>query len=155
HRAKYDSLSDGVAAVDPTGYVTAIGPGQGAVMIRYLGQAIVSLVVAPYRDQVDLADFKPLNFIDELAMTRWQRLGLQPSPVCSDEQFIRRAYLDSIGTLPKPDRVEAFVKSTDPKKREALVDELLGLTGDPARDLFVNEWSAYWALKWGDLLLTN
>jgi len=47
------------------------------------------------------------------------------------------------------------VASDDPHKREALIDELLGLTGDPQRDIYVNEWSAYWTLKWGDLLLNN
>jgi hypothetical protein len=155
HRVKYDSLSDGIAKVDPSGYVTATGSGQAGVMIRYLGQAIVSLVVVPYRESVDLAGFRPASELDQLVMARWKRLGLKPSPLCSDEQFIRRAYLDAIGTLPTPERVEKFAASKEPKKRETLVDELLGLTGDPSRDVFVNEWSAYWALKWGDLLLNN
>ena len=44
---------------------------------------------------------------------------------------------------------------TNPKKRDKLVDELLGLTGDPDRDIYSGEWSAYWALKWGDLLRNN
>ncbi|HUY88171.1 MAG TPA: DUF1553 domain-containing protein [Pirellulales bacterium] len=155
HRAKFDSLGDGVAKVDPTGYVTAVGHGQAAVMIRYQGQAIVSHVVSPYHDSVDLAGFQPLNVVDEKVMARWQRLGLTPAGLCSDEQFIRRAYLDAIGTLPRPERIASFVASTDANKRTALVDELLGLTGDPQRDLFVNEWSAYWALKWGDLIRNN
>jgi hypothetical protein len=72
--------------------------------------------------------------------------------VCSDREFIRRAYLDGIGTLPTPVEVEAFVAAENPGKREALVDELLGLTGDPERDRFVDQWSAYWTLKLGDLL---
>jgi len=155
HRAKYDSLIDGVAKVDSSGYVTAVGSGQGAVMVRYQGYAIVSLVVVPYHDHVDLADFEPLNEIDQRVMNRWRQLGLKPSGPCSDEQFIRRASLDAIGTLPTIERIHAFVDSPDPRKRDALVDELLGLTGDPQRDLFVNQWSAYWALKWGDLLLNN
>ncbi|HWB00797.1 MAG TPA: DUF1549 and DUF1553 domain-containing protein [Pirellulales bacterium] len=155
HRVKYDSLLDGVVQVDATGYMTVVGAGQGAVMIRYLGQADVSLVVTPFRDRVDLSAWKPANLIDELVADRWQRLGLKPAGLCSDEQFMRRAYLDAIGTLPAPEAIETFVKSRDPNKRTALVDELLGLTGDPARDRFVNEWVAFWSLKWGDLLLNN
>lgn len=155
HRAKFDSLGDGVAKVDESGYVTAVGKGQAAVMIRYQGQAIVSLVVSPFHDSVDLAAFQPINVVDEKVMGRWQRLGLKPAGLCSDEQFIRRAFLDAIGTLPRSERIASFVASADPNKRTALVDELLGLTGDPNRDAFVNEWSAYWALKWGDLVRNN
>ena len=155
HRAKYDSLMDSIVEVDSTGYATAVESGQSAVMIRYLGQAIVSLAVVPYQEQADLAGFQPLNMIDKFVMERWRRLGLKPADLATDEQFIRRAYLDAIGTLPQPERIDAFVRSRDPQKRLALVDELLGLTGDPRRDVFTNEWSAYWSLKWGDLLLAN
>ena len=153
--AQFDSMSDAVASVDATGYVTAEGAGQVPVMVRYQGQAKISMVVVPFADKVDLAGFEPQNFIDELVMQRWQRLGLEPSPVCSDEEFIRRVFIDTVGTLPPPERVEAFMADNRTDKRAQLVDELLGLTGDPARDVWNNEFSAYWALKWGDLLRNN
>ena len=38
--------------------------------------------------------------IDDLAFARWKQLGIEPSKSCSDEVFLRRAYLDVIGTLP-------------------------------------------------------
>jgi hypothetical protein len=158
HRARYDSMSDAVAAVSPTGYVEAAGSGQTAIMVRYEGQAKISMAIVPFVGRISnpsYTAFKPHNFIDEHVLRRWQLLGLAPSPPASDEVFIRRAFLDSIGTLPPPERVKAFLASSDPKKREALVDELLGLTGDPRRDLYTNEWSAYWALKWADLLRVN
>ncbi len=167
HRARYDSMSDAVAAVSSTGYVQAAGSGQTAVMVRYEGQAKISMAIVPFvvgrisnpsesgRVENPSYTFKPRNFIDEQVLRRWQLLGLPPSPPAGDEVFIRRAFLDSIGTLPPPERVKAFLASTDPQKREALVDELLGLTGDPRRDLYTNEWSAYWALKWADLLRVN
>lgn len=155
NRARYDSLGDGVARVDDSGYVSVVGKGQAAIMVRYQFQAKVSHVLSPYADNVDLAAFVPNNFVDEKVKARWQQLGIVPSPLCSDAEFLRRAYLDSIGTLPTKERVEAFAASTDANKRAAVVDELLGVTGDPKRDVFVNEWSAYWALKWGDLLRNN
>ena len=155
HRAMYDSMSEAVAEISSTGYITAIGSGQTPIMVRYMGQAKISLVIVPFASEVDLSRFKANNFVDELAKTHWQRLGLIPSKLCSDEEFIRRAFLDAIGTLPKPERVQEFVESDDPVKRDSLVDELLGLTGDPSRDVYVNEWSAYWALKWGDLIRNN
>lgn len=155
HRARYDSLSSGIAQVDRDGRLTVVGRGQTAIMVRYRGLAKVSMVVSPFAKQVDLSDFQPVNFIDHYVRARWKKLGLRPSPVCSDEQFIRRAFLSSIGTLPTSRRVVRFLESDARNKREALIDELLGLTGDPKRDTYVEEWSAFWAQKWGDLLRNN
>ena len=154
-RAMYDSLNEGVVKVDGGGYLLAQAGGQGPVMIRYRGQAKISMAIVPFADGVDLSSFQPANFVDRLVMKRWRQLGLAPSEVCSDEVFVRRAFLDAIGTLPTPARVQAFLASEAEDKRERLVDELLGLTGDPARDVYVNSWSAYWTLKWGDLIRNN
>ncbi len=153
--ARFDSLGDAIAVVDHDGYVTATGPGQTAIMIRFQGQAKVSHVIVPFADSADLTDFQPNNFVDEKVKARWQRLAVQPAELCSDEQFVRRAFLDAIGTLPTPQRIEQFMQSKQPNKRAELVDELLGLTGDPKRDIYISAWSAYWSLKWGDLLRNN
>ena len=155
NQVMYDSMSEAVAKVSTSGYVESIGSGQTSIMIRYMGQAKISMVVVPFAANVDLSVFTPKNFVDELVLQRWERLGLQPTEVCSDQEFLRRAFLDAIGTLPKADRIREFFESDDPNKRERLVDELLGLTGDPNSDIYVNEWSAYWALKWGDLIRNN
>ena len=155
HRALYDSMGDGVATVDEAGLITAHDPGQAAIMVRYQGQAKVSMVLLPRESTDDLSSFVARNFIDENVKAHWLRLGLVPAELCSDEVFIRRAFLDAIGTLPPPEKVEAFLASDAADKREQLIDELLGLTGDSSRDIYVNEWSAYWALKWGDLLRNN
>jgi hypothetical protein len=80
--------------------------------------------------------------IDDLAFDRWKRLGIQPANPCSDEVFVRRAYLDVIGTLPSPEEASQFLSDQDPNKRSALIDRLL------AR----NEFADYWAMKWSDLL---
>lgn len=155
HLALYDSMGEGVATVDQHGLVSAVGPGQAAIMVRFQGQAKVSMAMQPYRTDADLSDFVVKNFIDEEVKKHWQQLGVIPAGLCSDEVFIRRAFLDSIGTLPSQEKVESFLASDQPDKREQLVDELLGLTGDSSRDIYVSDWSAYWALKWGDLLRNN
>ena len=154
-RAQYDSLIENIATVTPRGKVEIQGPGQTAIMVRYMGQAKISTVISPYKQKVNLAEFKPNNFIDEHIKKRFDELGLEPSSLCTDEVFIRRAFIDTIGTLPEPAKVKAFLESKAPDKRSQLVDELLGLTGDPARDLYVEPWSAYWGMKWGDLLRNN
>lgn len=153
--ARYDSLDDSIATVDRSGYMNIVGHGQAAIMIRFEGQATVSHVLSPFHENVDLTSFVPNNFIDEKVRDHWQRLGVTPSTLCSNEHFIRRAFLDSIGTLPTMERVESFLQSTAADKRTQLVDELLGLTGDVERDIYGNEWSAWWTLKWGDLLRIN
>ncbi|MFT4556381.1 MAG: DUF1549 domain-containing protein [Planctomycetales bacterium] len=155
HLAIYDSMGEGVATVDRLGFVSAVGPGQAAIMVRFQGQAKVSMAMLPHRTDADLSGFVVQNFVDEAVKKHWQKLGVIPAGLCSDEVFIRRAFLDSLGTLPSREKVEAFLASDKPNKRDELVDELLGLTGDSARDIYVSDWSAYWALKWGDLLRNN
>lgn len=155
HRARFDSLGKGIATVDDHGYVTAHGKGQTAIMIRYRGRAKVSVVIHPYATDVDIKSFQSGNFVDEHVKSRWQKVGLQPSQFCSDQEFIRRAFLAATGTLPTPQHLATFLASNSPNRRADLVDELLGLTGDPKRDVHVEAWSAYWSQKWGDLLRNN
>jgi hypothetical protein len=82
------------------------------------------------------------NKIDQLVLFNLQRLGIVPSPLCSDEVFLRRAYLDVIGTLPTWYETRDFLLSGDREKRRHLIDRLL------ERDEFAD----YWAMKWSDLL---
>src|SRR5262249_39337034 len=76
---------------------------------------------------------------------KWQDLGLTPSPLCNDQEFFRRIHLDTIGTLPAPVDIKAFLADRDPDKRTKAIDKVLD------RPAFVD----YWALKWGDLLRIN
>ncbi len=82
------------------------------------------------------------NRIDELVFGKLEQLGISPSELCSDEVFLRRLYIDVIGTLPTAGETRSFLRSTKPDKRAALIDELL------QRDEFAD----YWSLKWCDLL---
>lgn len=150
--AIYDSIDPSVATVDENGHVHAVGYGQTAVMVRFDGQVVVSTVVIPYSDQSELEGWKSNNFVDELAAKKFRDLGLQPSPLCDDATFIRRAFLDCIGTLPDPDTVLQFVDSSNPDKRSELVDRLLGLAGDNSADIYGDQYAAHWTLRWSDLI---
>jgi hypothetical protein len=150
--ARFDSLDEGVVQVTPAGHVTAVGRGQAAVMIRYEGQATISLFVIPYAAEVELADWQSHNLIDELAAAKFRELGLPPSPLCDDATFLRRVMLDTIGTLPTPEEVRDFLASSDPDKRTKLIDALLGLSDDPRRHRYDDAYAAWWSLKWSDLL---
>ena len=65
------------------------------------------------------------NFIDKLAWDKLQRLGIEPSGLCDDATFLRRAYLDVIGMLPTAAEAKAFLADPTPNKRALLVDRLL------------------------------
>ncbi len=80
--------------------------------------------------------------IDELVLGNLRRLKVEPSPLCSDEVFVRRVFLDCIGTLPTAEEARAFLRDRDPEKRRKLIDRLLD------RDEFAD----YWAMKWCDIL---
>lgn len=80
--------------------------------------------------------------VDELVFGRLKELKIRTANLCNDEVFVRRAFLDVIGTLPTPDEVRTFVRDSDPAKHAKLIDALL------ARPEFAD----YWAMKWGDLL---
>ena len=80
--------------------------------------------------------------IDELVFAYLVKLGVEPACLSSDEVFLRRAYLDAIGTLPTAQDAVTFLASTDPKRRTVLIDQLL------QRD----EFPVYCAMKWSDLL---
>src|SRR5262249_51851547 len=71
-----------------------------------------------------------------------KKLRIAPSELCNDETFLRRAYVDVIGVLPTAEEHTRFMSSTDPKKRDKLVDELLGR----------KEFAELWVLKWAELL---
>ena len=80
--------------------------------------------------------------IDALVTQKLNALGLEPSPLCSDTDFLRRATLDVTGRIPTPDEVRAFLSDADPQKRDKMIDTLL------ARPEYVD----FWTLKWGDIL---
>ena len=143
--AQYDSLNDSVAAVDASGLITAKGPGETHVMIRFMGQATVVQVTLAYAKAAKITNFEPVNVIDEKLKKKWEELGLAPSELCSDDEFFRRIHLDSIGTLPEPKDVRAFLADKTPDKRMKAIERVLD------RPELVD----FWAYKWGDLLRIN
>ena len=84
----------------------------------------------------------PESQIDKLVFGQLERLGIPPANLCSDAVFVRRAYLDVIGTLPTAQEARDFLRDRDPDKRRALIDRLLER----------EEFADYWAMKWSDLL---
>jgi len=137
-----------VAGTGAHGLVTAVRRGEAPILVRYEG-AYASTTLTVMGDRTGFAWSPPPTYgrIDELVAAKWERLKIQPSGLCTDAEFLRRASLDLTGLPPTADEVRAFLADpADPKaKREALVDRLIG---SPA---FVD----YWTNKWADLLQVN
>ncbi len=88
------------------------------------------------------AALTPHGKIDELVFAKLRRANIQPAHLCSDGVFVRRVYLDVIGTLPTADEAKQFLTDREPNKRRTLVDRLLER----------KEFADYWAMKWSDVL---
>lgn len=148
HWAKFSSANETMAQVDADGRVNIVGSGKGSIVATFASQIAITAIVSPYPNTLPssaYAEFHPANFIDQILLEEWQRLHLVPSPGCSDETFLRRAYLDTTGALPSPEQVRSFLGDMRPDRRQRLVEELL------ASEAFVD----YWSYKWSDLLLIN
>ena len=155
--AKFSSTDATVATVSPEGQIEVIGNGQGAIVVWFSSRIVLSEIKSPYPYQVSQEAYHEAaqrNFIDALVLDKLKSLHLAPSLRSSDEEFLRRAYLDTIGTLPTLTETAAFSgKSeeggddllTTQKRRDEVIESLL------ARDEFVD----YWTYKWSDLLLVN
>lgn len=141
--AVYESSDTSVAEVDKSGFVHSVGAGEAVILVRFLEhiESIPIMFIENDPNYQWVAD-QPHNYIDELVYSKLKQLQYTPSPLCSDSEFIRRVYLDVLGVLPSVEESRHFLSDSKSDKRSRLIDELLGR----------EEYSKFWALKWGDLL---
>lgn len=134
--------NDSAATVSEHGVIAGTGPGEAFVLARFdeftEGTAVIVRPGTPFVDPKTPA----FNYIDEHVHAKLNKLHVVPSEVCSDEVFLRRAYVDLIGLLPTPAEREKFLADADPKKREKLIDALL--EREEFRDI--------WVMKWAEVL---
>ncbi|MFN5918945.1 MAG: DUF1549 and DUF1553 domain-containing protein, partial [Planctomycetota bacterium] len=143
-QAAFASNIDVVASVSDEGVVTAgKESGEATVMARFMGQVAVFTAILPHGVPLTHIDnFQSRNYIDELTLEKWKKLGLTPTPVCDDATFIRRVTLDANGRLPTAKEVREFLADQNPNKRSEWIDRLLDSP----------EYASYFALRWGSIL---
>jgi hypothetical protein len=143
-RAQYSVAEPDYLEVDARGLVSALDvPGQGAVLVRYQGQVAVFRALIPSGgDPSRFPRPAARNYIDEHVFRKLEALGIPPSGLATDAEFLRRAAIDLCGTLPGAEEAAAFLADPDPGKRRKLVDRLLERP----------EHASYFALQWADLL---
>ena len=145
---KYNATNASVATVDDSGLIKITGSGEGTVSAWYLSLLSVTTVTVPNPGKPNTEAFaalKPRNFIDEHVLTKLRELNIPPSGRATDAEFLRRAFLDTIGVLPTMDEARAFLADKAADKRGRLIDALL------KRPEFVD----YWSHRWSDLFLVN
>lgn len=129
--------------VDLAGLVRREALGETTVIVRYLQEQVpVRIAFLPARPNFAWSNPPTANYIDQHVFAKLHTLQVNPSQLCSDSVFIRRAYLDLLGILPSGDEARSFVADKSPDKRAQLVDRLL----------LRPEFAEQWALKWSDLL---
>ena len=144
---RFQTNDEMIAKIDDKGMVTSNEKGDTHLVISYDKAVVTVPVIRPVSDLI--ADKYPEvatpTKVDELVVQKLRKLGIVPSEICTDAEFLRRVRLDLTGTLPTADEVESFLSNTDPDKRAKKVDELLET---PA-------YAAWWTTKLCDFTGSN
>ncbi len=131
------------AAVSPSGLVTAGKRGEAFIMARYDTHTVgIQTIVIPENLEYTRPKMPENNYIDTLVHDKLHKLRIIPSGNCTDEEFLRRVYLDVVGLLPTSEEYQSFMADKDPAKRSKKIDELLQR----------KEFTEMWVMKWSELL---
>jgi hypothetical protein len=137
----FSSNDDGIAKVSVDGQVTIVRTGDTAIIARYAGRVSSTQVLVPAKtDKSAFPITYAHNKIDEFVTSKLRKLNIRPSEMCSDADFVRRAYLDVIGALPTVEETRQFLANRSPDKRAKLIDHLLDQPG----------YARYWGMKFSD-----
>jgi uncharacterized protein DUF1549/uncharacterized protein DUF1553 len=141
--ARFMTNNDVSAKIDEDGRVTAGQRGEAYVFARFATFTVGSqVIVIPKGLKYEWTKVPERNYVDALVFDKLKKLRILPSELCTDEVFLRRAFLDITGMLPTREEYDRFIGDKAADKRDKLVDELL------AR----KEFSELWVMKWAELL---
>ncbi len=98
---RFQSNDEQIAKIDAAGLVTAGEPGDSHVVVFYDAGVVPVPVMRPVSPKIGprYPDVPAPTEIDRLVVKKLRKLGIVPSELCSDTEFLRRASLDVTGTL--------------------------------------------------------
>lgn len=165
--ARFRTNDESVAKVDEkTGLITSEGKGDTHIVAFYDNGVAPLPVMLPIGDKSgpDYPKVATRTKIDELVVNKLRKLGVVPSEICTDEEFLRRVSLDMTGTLPTAPEIAAFLADPSTDKRSKKIDELLtrptyaawwttrlcDITGNNTQQISANEFRADFSRQWYD-----
>ncbi|HUG92974.1 MAG TPA: DUF1549 domain-containing protein [Planctomycetaceae bacterium] len=124
---RFKSNNEQVAGVDGAGVVSAGEAGDTHVVVMYDNGVVPIPVIRPVSELAgpQYPDVPAPTKVDELVLQKLRKLGVVPSELSTDAEFLRRVSLDMTGTLPAPQEVEAFLADPSSDKRARKIEELL------------------------------
>ena len=141
--AQFFSNDETTVSVKPSGLVKSLRCGEAGVRVHFQGFVSVIGFTIPFPYTIKPEDYTAQqNVLDGPLFQKLQQLRIPPAGPCSDDSFLRRAYLDAAGILPTPAEVIAFQSDTSPDKRSRAIEALL----------LRPEFTDYWTLQLADLL---
>ncbi len=139
------SNDSNVARIAPDGTLSAISPGRAVLSFRKGGEYATVSVTVRRKAASPSPSYPENNYtnpLDAAVARNLRELGVEPSPLCSDAEYLRRVCLDLMGALPPAEKAREFLADTDPLKREKLPDWIFERS----------EYADYWAMRWCDVL---
>lgn len=141
--AVFITNNEPTAAVTKQGLVTAGKRGEAFIMARFETFTVgIQAIVIPEGLQYTRPTVKENNYVDHLVHEKLHKLRIIPSGTCTDEEFLRRIYIDVVGQLPTEAEYLAFMGDTAADKRAKVIDGLLER----------KEFTEMWVMKWSELL---
>ena len=141
--ALFLSNNSTTAKIAPDGAVTAGERGEAFVMARFATFTVgAQVVVLPKDYEFTFPDVPEHNYVDTLVHAKLKKLRIEPSGLCTDEEFLRRVFIDVVGQLPAVEDYRKFMSDPASNKREKLIDDLLSR----------KEFAELWVMKWAELL---
>ncbi len=139
---RFTTNDEAIATIDAEGLVTAGDAGDTHVVVSYDNAVIPVPVLRPVSELAGerYPQVATSTEVDALVIAKLSKLGILPSGICSDADFLRRVSLDLTGTLPSPEQVQTFLADDSADKRAKLVEELFESPG----------YAAWWATRFSD-----
>ncbi|MFT5522522.1 MAG: hypothetical protein ACI9HK_000466 [Pirellulaceae bacterium] len=134
----FNSSDPSALAIDDRNVMTIKRRGWHTVTARFLDQVVAIESILPWREENGGPKTRVRNnFIDDRIHLRLDALQLPTSDRASDQQFLRRLFLDLTGRLPTPEQLRRFTSDRRADKDRVLIDELI------ETEAFVEYWT-YW-----------
>ena len=142
----FTSSDNAIASVTSRGLVEFNQSGEVAILCRYLQELVpVRLTYLEPRPGFQWSSPPENNYVDKHIFAKLKLLNILPSELCTDQEFVRRAYMDVCGVLPTAEEAKAFLDRNDKDKRAQLIDALLERP----------EYADQWTLKWSDVFRSS